>query len=101
MPMTAFLPFSIANGILSLNGTIAQLPPGSGPIDPTGCFSTIKTVAQMPIAGFQNVHVQYDLEFNAPLYNSIDMKIQVGTDGTLNNESQPVTYQASGTEVSK
>jgi len=100
MPSSATIPFTIGNGMLTLNGTIAQLPPGSGVFNTSTCSGSIMTIAKAPIAGFPNVHVQYDVMFPAPSYDSVNMTIQVGTDKTLNNEAQPVVYKATGT-VSK
>jgi hypothetical protein len=95
MPPTAMLAFGVSNSQINLNSTIPQLPSGSGTFNSTNCSASIRTIGQSPIAGFTNVHVQYDVSFSSG--TAVTMTIAVGTDNTLNNEPQPVTYKATGT----
>ena len=96
MPATANLQFNIGNGTLGLTSAVAQLPSGSGALNASTCTSSIKTIASMPVAGFRNVKVEYDVSFDGG-GTSVSMVIREGTENTLNNEPQPVTYRATGT----
>ena len=95
----------LTNAVLNvaLNGTTAaitgdraQVPNGSGQFDRATCSLVVKAISQLPIAGFSNVHVTYMLQISGPNYNTVTGTYLVGTDNTLNNEPQPVTYGVSG-----
>ena len=58
----------------------------------------MKTVSRGMIAGFSNVKVEYDVSFGGG-GTTVSMVIREGTENTLNNEPQPVTYRATGTVV--
>src|SRR5207248_8003736 len=93
MPASAVVPFTISGGLLMFNSAVPQLPAGSGAFNPTTCTSGIKTVSRGMIAGFSNVKVEYDVSFGGG-GTTVSMVIREGTENTLNNEPQPVTYRA-------
>jgi hypothetical protein len=96
MPATANIPFMVAGGSLALNSAVPQLPSGSGLFNSTTCTSSIKTISTGTIAGFRNVKVEYDVSFGDG-GTTVSMVIREGTENTLNNEPQPITYRATGT----
>lgn len=86
---------SKAPSTINLRGDRPAIPNGSGTYDPaTGAWSAT-ILATDRIAGFPNVQVKWvNMQFNKD--GTVTGTYQVGTNGNLNNEDQPVTYKVTG-----
>ena len=82
---------------VSVTGDRPQLVPASGPFDAASCSFKIDGVATGPIAGFNNVGAEYNLKIGGTKFDMVTGTYKVGTNGNLNGEPQPVTYNVTGT----
>ena len=87
-----------ATQTITLTGDRNAIPNGSGTYDPTNGTWNATILASGNIAGFPNVEVKWvNMQFTGPGNNSVTGTYEVGTNGNLNGEPQPITYKVTGT----
>ena len=87
-----------ATQTITITGDRSSIPSGTGTYDPTTGIWNATILATGNIAGFPNVEVKWmNMQFTGTNNNSVTGTYQVGTNGNLNGESQPITYKVTGT----
>jgi len=91
-----------ANATITLQGDRPALPNGTGSYD-TGAGTWNATILSSGrIAGFSGVEVKWiNMQFTGAGNNTVTGTYEVGTNGNLNGEPQPIQYKVTGTVVRK